>query len=35
MDAGIKFVGPTAETVRKMGDKVEAREAAIAAGELY
>lgn len=32
VDAGIKFVGPTAEVVRKMGDKVEAREAAIAAG---
>ena len=31
-DAGIRFVGPTAEVVRRMGDKVEAREAAIEAG---
>ena len=34
VDAGIRFVGPTAEVVRKMGDKVEAREAAIQAGGL-
>lgn len=31
-DAGVMFVGPTAETVRKMGDKVEARSIAISAG---
>lgn len=34
MDAGIKFIGPSPEVVRKMGDKVEARQAAIAAGGL-
>ncbi|KAL4239004.1 hypothetical protein ACF0H5_003708 [Mactra antiquata] len=32
IDAGIRFIGPPPEVVRKMGDKVEAREAAIAAG---
>ncbi|KAF6022688.1 Pc [Bugula neritina] len=32
IDAGIKFIGPKPETVRRMGDKVLAREAAIAAG---
>ena len=32
IDAGIRFVGPSAEVVRRMGDKVEAREAAIEAG---
>ena len=32
LDAGIKFVGPSPEVVRRMGDKVEAREAAIEAG---
>lgn len=31
-DAGVRFVGPSPETVRKMGDKVEARLLAIAAG---
>ncbi|KAM3590817.1 uncharacterized protein V6R79_017060 [Siganus canaliculatus] len=31
-DAGVMFVGPSPETVRKMGDKVEARSLAIAAG---
>ncbi|XP_074087062.1 pyruvate carboxylase, mitochondrial [Macrotis lagotis] len=31
-DAGIKFIGPSPEVVRKMGDKVEARAIAIAAG---
>lgn len=33
LDAGIKFVGPSPEVVRRMGDKVEAREAAIEAGK--
>lgn len=32
-DAGVRFVGPSPETVRKMGDKVEARSLAIAAGK--
>uniref|UniRef100_A0A674NP74 Pyruvate carboxylase n=1 Tax=Takifugu rubripes TaxID=31033 RepID=A0A674NP74_TAKRU len=32
VDAGVRFVGPSPETVRKMGDKVEARSLAIAAG---
>lgn len=32
VDAGIKFIGPTPTVVKKMGDKVAAREAAIAAG---
>ncbi|MEQ2252598.1 hypothetical protein ILYODFUR_023402 [Ilyodon furcidens] len=31
-DAGVRFVGPSPETVRKMGDKVEARSLAIGAG---
>ncbi|XP_034425342.1 pyruvate carboxylase, mitochondrial isoform X1 [Hippoglossus hippoglossus] len=31
-DAGVMFVGPSPETVRKMGDKVEARSLAISAG---
>ncbi|XP_021370630.1 pyruvate carboxylase, mitochondrial-like isoform X2 [Mizuhopecten yessoensis] len=32
INEGIKFVGPSPEVVRKMGDKVEARQAAISAG---
>jgi len=32
-DAGVRFIGPTPETVRKMGDKVEARSLAIGAGK--
>ncbi|XP_059154972.1 pyruvate carboxylase, mitochondrial-like isoform X2 [Physella acuta] len=32
VDAGIRFIGPSPEVVRKMGDKVEARQAAIDAG---
>uniref|UniRef100_A0A8C7YW75 Pyruvate carboxylase b n=1 Tax=Oryzias sinensis TaxID=183150 RepID=A0A8C7YW75_9TELE len=31
-DAGVRFVGPTPDTVRKMGDKVEARSLANGAG---
>ncbi|KAJ8008489.1 hypothetical protein DPEC_G00105410 [Dallia pectoralis] len=31
-DAGVRFIGPSPETVRKMGDKVEARSLAIRAG---
>uniref|UniRef100_A0A3Q3KEH9 pyruvate carboxylase n=1 Tax=Monopterus albus TaxID=43700 RepID=A0A3Q3KEH9_MONAL len=31
-DAGVMFVGPTPETVRRMGDKVEARSLATSAG---
>ncbi|XP_068612134.1 LOW QUALITY PROTEIN: pyruvate carboxylase, mitochondrial-like, partial [Brachionichthys hirsutus] len=31
-DAGVMFVGPSPETVRKMGDKVEARALAVSAG---
>uniref|UniRef100_A0A669BXL3 Pyruvate carboxylase n=1 Tax=Oreochromis niloticus TaxID=8128 RepID=A0A669BXL3_ORENI len=31
-DAGVMFVGPSPDTVRKMGDKVEARSLAISAG---
>ena len=33
IDAGIRFIGPSPEVVQKMGDKVAAREAAIAAGK--
>ena len=33
IDAGIRFVGPKPETVKRMGDKVLARETAIAAGK--
>lgn len=33
-DAGVRFIGPSPEVVRKMGDKVEARAIAIAAGDL-
>lgn len=32
IDEGIRFIGPTPEVVYKMGDKVAARQAAIAAG---
>lgn len=32
-DAGVRFIGPSPEVVRKMGDKVEARAIAISAGE--
>uniref|UniRef100_A0A3Q2UA80 Pyruvate carboxylase n=1 Tax=Fundulus heteroclitus TaxID=8078 RepID=A0A3Q2UA80_FUNHE len=32
-DAGVRFVGPSPDTVRKMGDKVEARSLAISAGK--
>src|SRR6266849_6542650 len=31
-DAGLVFIGPSAEEIRKMGDKVEARKAMAAAG---
>ncbi|XP_069821355.1 pyruvate carboxylase, mitochondrial [Dendropsophus ebraccatus] len=31
-DAGVRFIGPTPDVVRKMGDKVEARAIAISAG---
>jgi len=34
VDNGIRFIGPSPDVVRKMGDKVAAREAAIAAGTL-
>lgn len=32
IDAGIRFIGPKPTVVHQMGDKVAAREAAIAAG---
>lgn len=32
-EAGVRFIGPSPEVVRKMGDKVEARTIAIAAGK--
>uniref|UniRef100_A0A8C1GPY6 pyruvate carboxylase n=1 Tax=Cyprinus carpio TaxID=7962 RepID=A0A8C1GPY6_CYPCA len=32
MDAGVRFIGPTPDVVRKMGDKVEARAIAFSAG---
>lgn len=33
-EAGVRFIGPSPEVVRKMGDKVEARALAIQAGTL-
>ena len=33
VDAGVRFIGPSPEVVRKMGDKVEARAIAIRAGQ--
>lgn len=33
IDAGIRFIGPSPKVVHQMGDKVAAREAAIAAGK--
>lgn len=33
INAGITFIGPSAEAIYRMGDKVRAREAAIEAGE--
>lgn len=35
MDAGVRFIGPTPDVVRKMGDKVEARTIAINAGKTF
>lgn len=35
LDAGIRFIGPSPEVVRRMGDKVEAREAAVEAGRFF
>lgn len=32
VDAGVRFIGPTPDVVRKMGDKVQARAIAISAG---
>lgn len=32
LDAGLRFIGPSPQVVHQMGDKVAAREAAIAAG---
>ena len=32
VDAGLRFVGPSAQVIATMGDKVEARKAAVAAG---
>ena len=34
IDAGIRFIGPSPKVVQQMGDKVAARAAAIAAGQL-
>lgn len=34
-DAGVRFIGPPPDIVRKMGDKVEARAIAIGAGESF
>ena len=34
VDAGVRFIGPAPDVVRKMGDKVEARALAIRAGQL-
>ncbi|XP_067877670.1 pyruvate carboxylase, mitochondrial-like isoform X1 [Heterodontus francisci] len=35
VDAGVRFIGPTPEVVRRMGDKVEARAIAIKAGTCH
>lgn len=34
IDAGLRFIGPSPYVVQQMGDKVAARDAAIAAGNL-
>lgn len=34
-DSGVRFIGPSPEVVRKMGDKVEARALAIQAGMVF
>ena len=33
LGAGIRFIGPSPKAILRMGDKVQAREAAIEAGE--
>ena len=33
-EAGIKFIGPTPDAMRRMGDKVVARESAAGAGKV-
>ena len=35
LNAGIKFIGPSPEAMARMGDKVQARVAAIEAGRLF
>lgn len=35
VDAGLRFIGPSPKVVQQMGDKVAAREAAIAAGKIF
>lgn len=34
-DSGVRFIGPSPEVVRQMGDKVEARALAIQAGVVF